>query len=218
MTHLNSGWVGGKAMRHMGRCASCHGRSAPPVPACPPGAHPDPLRPPPLPPPPRKQAWYIAHRSTIVAAVRIGSASLLLVHVYLDPSARLCGRGGMGWEGMGWDEWGTRGRRASIQAACLAAVPGWPAYSLCPHLPHLPHPTPPRLPAFYSGSLLKGLAGSCALTLAANSFRNRLRFRWPRGRRPGCTRMTPAPACGRTHHRSPAPAVAPHCCAHPCLP
>jgi len=35
--------------------------------------------------------WYIAHRSTIVASVRILSASLLLVHVYTDP-----GEGGAG--------------------------------------------------------------------------------------------------------------------------
>lgn len=59
--------------------------------------------------------WYVDHRSAVVAAVRISSAALLLVHAYTDPG-------------------------------------------------------------FYSGSLLKGLAGSCALTLVANSFRNRLRF------------------------------------------
>ncbi|KAI7839429.1 hypothetical protein COHA_006830 [Chlorella ohadii] len=60
-------------------------------------------------------SWYVAHRSIVVASVRIASAALLLLHVYLDPS-------------------------------------------------------------FYSGSLLKGLAGSCALTLLIAPLRNRLRF------------------------------------------
>ncbi|PRW57294.1 hypothetical protein C2E21_4376 [Chlorella sorokiniana] len=59
--------------------------------------------------------WYVAHRSLVVASVRIASAALLLLHVYLDP-------------------------------------------------------------CFYSGSMLKGLAGSCALTLLIAPLRNRLRF------------------------------------------
>ncbi|KAL4451748.1 hypothetical protein ABPG75_007410 [Micractinium tetrahymenae] len=59
--------------------------------------------------------WYIERRSTVVAAVRLCSAGLLLVHAYADPD-------------------------------------------------------------FYAGTLLKGLAGSCAFTLVVNSFRNRLRF------------------------------------------
>lgn len=56
-----------------------------------------------------------------------------------------------------------------------------PTHPLLDHSLHSPtHPCThlPCTAGFYSGSLLKGLAGSCALTLVANSFRNRLRFRW----------------------------------------
>jgi hypothetical protein len=34
------------------------------------------------------EAWYIAHRSTVVGAVRITSAAVLLLHVYLDAGAQ----------------------------------------------------------------------------------------------------------------------------------
>lgn len=94
------------------------------------------------------------------------------------------------------------------------------------------YPHFPPAAAFYSGSLLKGLAGSCALTLLIAPLRNRLRFRCAlqappqacAGRRSGCVAsagpascMLPLLTCGgasvhfRITRTSPHPSCPPVC-------
>lgn len=66
-------------------------------------------------------------------------------------------------------------------------------------------------PEFYSGSLLKALAGSCAITLAVNAFRWRLRFRCGLGgfdAGPACSVCPPHGCQPQTAPRIPAVACA----------
>lgn len=69
-------------------------------------------------------------------------------------------------------------RPGSAAAAGLPTHRSWQPAFLATY-PARPHPQP--VAAFYSGSMLKGLAGSCALTLLIAPLRNRLRFRSAQG-------------------------------------
>lgn len=150
---------------------------------------------------------YVKHRSLVVASVRIASAALLLLHVYLDPcESRGSAPARLATVAAGW------GHQPAAAGQIVLTATG------CCRAP-LTHPFPDAPPpaAFYSGSLLKGLAGSCALTLLIAPLRNRLRFRW--AVRPACLACSVKPVVrtqeymGKTkkHLASPATRAATTC-------
>lgn len=141
-----------------------------------------------------------------MASVRIASAALLLLHVYLDPreSRGLTGEQGLATVAAGWGHQPAAAQIVLTAMGCCRAP-----------LTH-PFPTAPPPAAFYSGSLLKGLAGSCALTLLIAPLRNRLRFRWV-GPASWARRMEgPCLACLKQSCSSTARYTSPGFSCHPC--